>query len=232
MTETYLVPVNNGSSTLDGDLAINGLSFSVATGGGAQFGSSFPMRITIGSEILEVSARSGDNFTVASVAKRGLEGTAAAAHYDGDAVYAYVTAGMLSQLQDKLSDIEAFIVAMTGGGEGVQRVTGTSDLAVIQTTPAGMTVEVGTGYAIVDGEAVRVTAATETATITAPVTNPRIDRVTIDNDGNVEVVTGTEAAVPSAPAVPADALSLAQIALTVAMTEIETADITDERVYI
>lgn len=72
--------------------------------------------------------------------------------------------------------------------------------------------------------------AQSTATIVAPVTNPRIDRVVIDrNTGTVSVITGTEAASPSAPAITADKVPVAQVSLVVGQTTIVNADITDER---
>lgn len=70
-----------------------------------------------------------------------------------------------------------------------------------------------------------------TSTITAPTTNPRIDRVIIDAiTGAVEVVTGSEAASPSAPSIPSGKIPVAQVLLTPSTTEITNADITDERV--
>lgn len=69
-----------------------------------------------------------------------------------------------------------------------------------------------------------------TATIAAPTTNPRIDRVVIDAlTGDVGVVAGSEAASPIAPAIPVGKLPIARINLSVGMTQITNALITDER---
>lgn len=69
-----------------------------------------------------------------------------------------------------------------------------------------------------------------TGTITAPSTNPRIDRVVIDGvTGAVSVVTGTEAASPVAPAVPVGKITVAQVALSTSTTSITNSLLTDER---
>ena len=69
-----------------------------------------------------------------------------------------------------------------------------------------------------------------TAPIVAPSSNPRIDRVVINAaTGVVSVVTGTESANPSAPAVPADRLPVCQVLLQTTDTAIYNGQITDER---
>ncbi len=84
--------------------------------------------------------------------------------------------------------------------------------------------------AIFDGATLTEVAAQDTAVIAAPSTDPRIDRVVIDKvTGAVSVVTGTEAASPTPPAVPAGKAPVAQVALSVGQSEIVNADITDER---
>jgi len=69
-----------------------------------------------------------------------------------------------------------------------------------------------------------------TGALVAPVSNPRIDRIVVDSeDGAYLILTGTEAASPTAPAVPNGKLPVCQIAMTVGMTEIANSIITDER---
>lgn len=69
------------------------------------------------------------------------------------------------------------------------------------------------------------------ATIVAPVTNPRIDRIVInDQTGVVSVIAGTEAASPTAPAITAGTRPIAQILLQTSSTVIANSMITDERV--
>jgi hypothetical protein len=107
-----------------------------------------------------------------------------------------------------------------------------SQFACHQSDPSTptMTVKVDAGRLLVGNKLVSVAQQTS-GTITAPATNPRIDRVVIDSQtGVVSIVAGTEAASPSAPAVTAGKRSVAQIALTVGQTSITDASITDERV--
>jgi hypothetical protein len=74
----------------------------------------------------------------------------------------------------------------------------------------------------------------------ADTTNPRIDLVVayvndLGNDSSasyVAIVTGTPAAVPTAPAVPANSLILAQIAVAANVTSVVAGNITDQRSYV
>jgi len=98
-----------------------------------------------------------------------------------------------------------------------------------QSSP-NMTVRVDDGTLWVSGTLVEV-AAQNTSTITAPTTNPRIDRVVIDaTTGSISVIHGTESANPSPPAIPSGKLPVAKIYLTTTTTAITNQIITDERV--
>ena len=69
-----------------------------------------------------------------------------------------------------------------------------------------------------------------TTTLVAPVSNPRIDRLVIDAaTGVYSVIAGVEAASPVAPAITMGKLPIARLAMTVGMTVIANAIITDER---
>jgi len=70
-----------------------------------------------------------------------------------------------------------------------------------------------------------------TSVMVAPSSNPRIDVICIDTDGTITIVTGTEAASPSVPAL-GDKIPLAQIALTTATTSITADEITDARPFL
>jgi len=97
-----------------------------------------------------------------------------------------------------------------------------------QSTP-DMTVRVDAGH-VFDGSTLTEVAAQNTGTITAPSTSDRIDRIVISNtDGTVSVITGSEAASPSAPSITSGNLPCAKVYLTPSTTEITNADITDER---
>lgn len=80
------------------------------------------------------------------------------------------------------------------------------------------------------GNSISSIAQQSTGTITAPSTNPRIDRVVLDpSDGTISVITGSEAASPTAPSITSNAIPICQVLLTTSHTEIVNTDITDER---
>jgi hypothetical protein len=123
-----------------------------------------------------------------------------------------------------------------------------NSLKVTQNSPAGMSVLVDSGWAAIVGTTqanmgvyVSYNDASTTATITtANPSNPRIDRVCLTvsdayytgslNQVAINVVAGTPAASPVAPATPANSISLATIAVGAGVTSILTANITDTRV--
>ena len=92
-----------------------------------------------------------------------------------------------------------------------------------------MTVRLEAG-ALFAGTTLTEVAAQSTGTITAPSANPRIDRLVVDQlTGVVSVITGTEDASPTAPAITAGKVPVAQVSLVVSQSSIVNADITDER---
>lgn len=95
-------------------------------------------------------------------------------------------------------------------------------------TPA-MTVTIEAGK-LMNGATFVSQALQTTTTITAPVTNPRIDRVYINTTtGAFGIITGAENVSPVAPAHSANQFPVCQIALVLSQTTILNADITDER---
>jgi hypothetical protein len=122
-----------------------------------------------------------------------------------------------------------------GNVSGVRR---TGDFAVTQNSPTGMSVLNCSGWAAIVGTTqanmgayVAYNDASLAATITAAdPTNPRIDRVCITvndsaytgslNNVTINVVAGTPAVSPSAPATPANSISLATIAVAAGATTI------------
>jgi hypothetical protein len=92
-----------------------------------------------------------------------------------------------------------------------------------------MTVVVDAGRLMYNGGLV-IQAQQISGAITAPVGNPRIDRVVIDEiTGAISVITGTPAASPAAPAVTAGKLPCCQVLLQTSSTVITNSMITDER---
>lgn len=125
-----------------------------------------------------------------------------------------------------------------------------TSLAVTQNSPAGMSVRVASGWAAIVGTTqanmgTYVGYNDDTVVLgltTADPTNPRIDRVCMTvndayytgslNNVVLQVVAGTPAGSPSAPATPANSISLATIAVAAGATAITTANITDTRVLV
>jgi hypothetical protein len=125
-----------------------------------------------------------------------------------------------------------------------------TSLVVAQNSPPGMSILVASGWAAIVGttQANMGTyvgyndASTVLTVTTANPTNPRIDRVCMTvqdayytgslNDVIMQVVAGTPSATPVAPALPANSISLATIAVGAGATSITTANITDTRVLV
>lgn len=129
-------------------------------------------------------------------------------------------------------------------------VVGNSSLIVAPTSPPSLAVTVGAGWGAVvgnfttnmgvytiynDSNAVTLTVST------ADLSNPRIDLVCVTvndsfyagaaNNVTFQVIAGTPAAVPVAPALPLNSLSLATIAVAAGATSISAGNITDTRVF-
>lgn len=133
-------------------------------------------------------------------------------------------------------------VSAVGMGHGLVRP---GHLAVTQRGTPNMSVDVAAGTALVNGTsvlaqgvyAVTNDATTNLALATADATNPRRDLVVVQvrdtthdalgfNDARLFVVTGTPAASPVDPAVPAGCLVLARVQVAAAATSIVNANIT------
>jgi hypothetical protein len=127
-------------------------------------------------------------------------------------------------------------------------IIGSSSLQVTANSPAGMSVLVTSGWAAIVGTTqsnmgvyTAYNDATQLLTVTTSnPTNPRIDRVVATvqdayytgafNDVIFQVIAGTPAGSPVAPATPANSISLATIAVGAGVTQINTGNITDTRV--
>ncbi len=140
--------------------------------------------------------------------------------------------------------VETFVNSVTAvtPGHGLSRL---GDLAVTQNGTPNMSVNVAKGSALITGNSVLaqgVYAVTNDATVnlaiaTADATNPRRDLVVVQvrdnttdasgfNDARLFVVTGTPAASPVDPAIPAGCLVLARVAVAALATSIVNANIT------
>jgi hypothetical protein len=129
-------------------------------------------------------------------------------------------------------------------------IINSASLLVTQNTPAGLSVVVASGWAAIVGTTqanmgTYVTYNDASAVLslnTANPTNPRIDLVcaTVNdayytgslNNVVLQVVAGTPAGSPVAPALPANSISLATVAVGAGATAITNANITDTRVLV
>lgn len=129
-------------------------------------------------------------------------------------------------------------------------IIGVNSLEVAENSPVGMSVLVDTGWAAIVGTTqanmgvytVYNDASTALTVTASDPTNPRIDRVVVTiqdafysgafNDVIFQVIAGTPAGSPVAPATPANSISLATIAVGATVTQINTANITDTRVLV
>ena len=125
-----------------------------------------------------------------------------------------------------------------------------TSLEVTENSPAGLSVLVASGWAAIVGTTqvnmgayVGYNDATVTLSIsTADPTNPRVDLVCMTvqdayytgslNDVILQVVAGTPAGSPVAPALPANSITLATVAVGAGATAITNANITDTRVLV
>jgi hypothetical protein len=126
-------------------------------------------------------------------------------------------------------------------------IIGSSSLAVSQSATPAMSVQVATGWGALVGNYTTNMgvyqfyndAATTLSVTTANPTNPRIDRVVVtvsdsyytgvSNTVAFQVIAGTPAGSPVAPATPSMSISLATIAVAAGATSITNANITDTR---
>ena len=129
-------------------------------------------------------------------------------------------------------------------------IINSASLAVTQNSPTGLSVLVASGWAAIVGTTqsnmgtytTYNDATTVLSITTANPTNPRIDLVCATvrdayytgafNDVILQVVAGTPAGSPVAPALPANSISLATVAVGAGATAITTANITDTRVLV
>jgi hypothetical protein len=129
-------------------------------------------------------------------------------------------------------------------------IIGSSSLAVTQNGTPNMSVNVAAGWAAIVGTTqtnmgvyqVYNDAVTNLTITTAPTVNSRIDRIvaTVNdayytgllNNVTFSVVAGTVAASPTAPATPANSISLATVLVGTNVTTIVTGNITDTRVAV
>ena len=95
--------------------------------------------------------------------------------------------------------------------------------------PNDMTIKIAAGRLVDSARNVIDKSIQTSSTITAPVSDPRIDLVTIDAAGDLAITTGVEDVSPAIPAIPAGHLPIAYITLATSTTAITDSLITDYR---
>jgi hypothetical protein len=126
------------------------------------------------------------------------------------------------RIESALELTEFLLLQVWGGNSGVLRRPAVDDLAVKALSPAGLSVQVRAGYAMINSYPYKLAAATQTVPLAAPVTNPRKDIVQARlANWDVSVKTGTEAASPTTPAADTDCIALAEVYCRVGMTSVK-----------
>jgi len=153
-----------------------------------------------------------------------------------------------SWLQNGSHPAENDRLTTTGAIWNVKGIADYGSFRVSQSATPAMTISVAAGHALVEGTQtasqglyiIYNDAATTVAVTTASTTLPRIDRVcltvqdafyggTANNQVILQVIAGTPNASPTAPAEPANSLTLALLAVAANQTTIVNGNITDSR---
>lgn len=226
---------NNAAGTTTTVLAIAGTTFTLQSGEGAEFptlavGDYCYVRLGTDAlnEVVKVTARSADTLTcvattlawaaltpvVLCVSKEMLNGLA----QSSDALLLGMALARMRGLT--ASDSGVF---MAHGDKTVD-----DDLKVVPQSSPNMTVKVKIGACVVLGVFSGTTIEVDVA-VPAPATNNRYTILQISTAGVISKKDGAESGSPTAPTVDADNYKIATILLTTAHTDIDGADITDDR---
>ena len=115
---------------------------------------------------------------------------------------------------------------------GHQRTGVVSGCEVTESASVGMKVDIAVGVALLEGVSAAVALQIDETIATADGSNPRVDIVSVDSGGNAVVTTGTAAAQPVAPSLPANVVPLAFVYVPTSDTTITDNQINDKRVIL
>ena len=104
-----------------------------------------------------------------------------------------------------------------------------ANLKVTPDVPAGLTVQVSSGFFWNDNQTLVEFTGTSSATLNLPLTNTNLTVIALDLLGNIVRIEGSEAAAPDLPAIPADRIPLAAVLLSPSDTQINADMIFDLR---
>ena len=227
-------------AALDGGIN-NSTTSIVIDGAGAGAEPETPFYFNISAEAMECTAVATDTPTAGKstlTVVRARLGTSASSHSDNAVVEQNAYAQYWTELQNRLQAIEVMTLSLLAVDPSgvVKSASDGGELQVLAQDTPDMTVRVALGVGYVEYHPVYLSATTNTGTMTAPSTNPRIDIVQIDQYAAINVKTGSENASPTAPTVDSGKMKLAEIYHRVGSTSIKDTDdstnsyITDTRV--
>jgi hypothetical protein len=104
-----------------------------------------------------------------------------------------------------------------------------SGCAITAQSSPNMTVQMSSGELFTGVARVAVSAAASIAIAASDPTNPRIDLIYLNVAGTVAAVTGTAAAIPKPPVLPANGVLLAYVSVAASAINIQSSNITDRR---
>lgn len=192
-----------------------------SSAGGALGARTYYAKITLVTPAGEVAPSAGSNLALLANTLLNVASPTFALGVTGWNVYVGTSSGNeIKQNASPIAISTAWVEPTSGLISGAALPAGMSQMKVI----------VDAGVIPAAGALATEVAAQLTAAITAPPTNPRKDIVHIDaTTGAVGIATGTEAASPSDPAVPAGKVAVGRINCTAGMTAIANSMIDDLR---
>ena len=226
---------NNAQGSLLASIIAGAVSFQLESGEGAEFptlGVGDYCYVRIGSdasnEVVKVTAKSTDTFTCVATTGAWAAGTQVALTVSSEMLRVFA--------QNTDTQIIGMAIArmrgLTASDSGVFMAHGDKtvddDLKVVAQSSPNMTVKVKVGSCVVLGYVTGTTIDVD-LTVTAPPTNNRYTIIQISTVGVLSVKNGTEAGSPVVPDPDAGNYRLCSILCSVAMTDIENADCTDDR---
>lgn len=229
---------NNASGTTTTALAIGGTTFTLQSGEGGEFPvlptDSF-CYVRLGTdalnEVVKVTARSGDVFTCVATTLAWAAGVPCVLTVSKEMLEGLAQASDMQVVGMALARMRGLTAADSGVFMAHGDKTVDDDLKVVAQSSPNMTVKVKAGACVVLGFVTGTPVDVDVA-VTAPPTNNRYTIIQISTVGVITKKDGTEAGSPVVPDPDANNYRLCSILCSVAMTDIENADCTDDRTAI
>lgn len=226
---------NNAQGSLLASIIAGAVSFQLGSGEGAEFPSLNPGEycyVRIGNdasnEVVKVTARSSDTFTCDAVAGPWAAGSQVALTVSSEMLRVFAQNTDAQILGTAIARMRGLTAADSGVFLAHGDITVDDDLKVVAQSSPNMTVKVKAGSCVVLGYITGTTIDVDVA-VTAPSTNNRYTIIQISTAGVISAKNGAEAGSPVVPSADANNYRLGTILCSVAMTDIENADCTDNR---